>query len=63
MNHEARINLIKQGLTVDIKYNQFTIKNSQIFTNELIKQRGFQFNKRRIIRVSEDDIHTLPYGY
>ena len=63
MNHEARINLIKQGLTVDIKYNQFTIKNSQIFTNELIKQWGFQFNKRRIIRVSDDDIHTLPYGY
>ena len=63
MNHLARINLIKQGLTVDIKYNQFTIKNNQIFTKELIKQWGFQFNKRRIVRVSDDNIYTLPYGY
>ena len=63
MNHQARVDLIRKGLTVDIKYNQFTIKNNQIFTKELIKQWGFQFDKRRIVRISDDDIHTLPYGY
>ena len=62
MNHEARVDLIRKGLTVDIKYNQFTIKNSQIFTKELIKQWGFQLDKRRIVRISDDDIYTLPYG-
>ena len=44
MNHESRVELIEGSITsVDIKYNQFTIKNSQIFTKDLIKQWSFQF--------------------
>ena len=62
-SHQARIDLIKKGLTVDIKYDQFTIKNRPIFTQSMLKQWGFQFNKRRIIRVNDNDIYKLPYGY
>ena len=64
MNHQARVDLIKGSISsVDITFNQFTIKNSQIFTKQLLKQWGFQFNKRRIVRVSNDEIYTLPYGF
>ena len=64
MNHQSRVNLIKRTIdNVDIKYNQFNIKNSQIFTKSMIKQWNFQFNKRRIIMVNQDEIDTLPYGY
>ena len=63
MNHQTRIDLIKKGLTVDIKYMQFAIKNNQIFTQELFKTWGFQFNKRRIVIRGDDEIDTLPYGY
>ena len=64
MNHQARVDLIKGSISnVDINYNQFNIKNSQIFTKKLLKQWGFQFNKRRIVRVSDDEIYTLPYGF
>ena len=64
MNHQARIDLIKGSvINVDINYSQFTIKNSQIFTRDLIKQWGFQFDKRRIIKVGENEIDTVPYGF
>ena len=29
----------------------------------MIKQWNFQFDKRRIIIVNQDEIDTLPYGY
>ena len=64
MNHQSRIDLIKGSvISVDINYSQFTIKNSQIFTKDLIKQWGFQFDKRRIIKVGENEIDTVPYGF
>jgi hypothetical protein len=64
MNHQARIDLIKGSIiNVDINYSQFTIKNSQIFTKDLIKQWGFQFDKRMIRVISENEIDTLPYGF
>ena len=64
MSHQARVALIKGSIAhVDIAYTQFTIKHSQIFTKHLLKQWGFQFNKRRIVRISDDDIYTLPYGF
>jgi len=44
-------------------YGPFTIKNSQIYTKQMIKQWSFQFDKRRVVRVSDDDIYTLPYGF
>ena len=64
MNHQARIDLIKGSIkNVDINYDQFTIKNSQIFTQNLVKQWGFQFDKRRIVRLADNEIDTLPFGY
>ena len=64
MNHQARINLIKGSINnVDIKYSQFNIDNSKIFTKDIIKQWSFQFDKRRIIILSDDEIDTVPYGY
>jgi len=64
MTHEARINLIK-GLihNEDIHYTQFNISNSKIFTRDLNKQWGFQFDKRRIMKISDNEIDTVPYGY
>ena len=51
MSHQSRIELIKGSINnVNIRYNQFTIKNSQIFTKDLVKQWAFQFDKRRIIK-------------
>ncbi len=64
MNHQSRIGLVKGSIAnVDIQYSQFTIKNSQIFTQHLVKQWGFQFDKRRIIKINENEIDTIPYGY
>ena len=64
MTHQARVDLIKGAINgVDINYNQFTIKNSQIFTKQMLKQWAFKFDKRRIVRVSDDEIYTLPYGF
>ena len=64
MNHQARVDLIKGSIgNVDINYTQFTIKNSQIFTKDLVKQWGFQFDKRKIIRINDEEIETVPYGF
>ena len=64
MSHQARIDLIKGSInTVHINFTQFTIKNSQIYTQKLVKQWGFQFDKRRIIKISDNDIDTVPYGF
>ena len=64
MTHEARINLIKGVIhNVDINYNQFTIANNKIFTKSLNKQWAFQFDKRRIMKISDDEIDTVPYGF
>ena len=64
MNHQSRVDLIKGSIVnVDINYTQFTIKNSQIFTKNLVKQWGFQFNKRRIIKINDEEIDTVLYGY
>jgi hypothetical protein len=64
MTQQARIDLIKGSVNnVDIKYSQFNIKNSKIFTRDLIKQWSFQFDKRRILNISNDEIDTVPYGY
>ena len=64
MSHQARVDLIKRTIgDIDINYSQFNIKNSQIFTKSMIKQWTFQFDKRRIITVNQDEIDTLPYGY
>ena len=64
VTHQSRVGLIKGCIgNVDITYDQFTIKNSQIYTKHMIKQWSFQFDKRRVVRVSDDDIYTLPYGF
>jgi hypothetical protein len=64
MTNEERINLIKGVVnTIDVNYNNFIIKNCQIFTKHMVKQWAFKFDKRRIIKLSENEIDTLPYGY
>ena len=64
MNHQSRVDFIKGSIAnVNINYTQFTIKNSQIFTKDLVKQWGFQFDKRKIIKINDDEINTVPYGY
>ena len=64
MNHQARIDLIKGSvINVGINYSQFTIKISQIFTRDLIKKWGFQFDKRRIIKVGENEIDTVHMDF
>ena len=64
MTHEARVNLIKGAIAkVNINYDQFTITSSKIFTKEFTKQWAFLFDKRRIMRISDEEIDTVPYGY
>ena len=64
MNHQSRIDLIKGSVNnVNIAYKQFTIKNSQIFTQNLVKEWGFKFDKRRIVKIGPDEIDTVPYGF
>ena len=64
MNFQNRVNLINGIIhNVSINYMQFKIENSQISTHNLTKDWSFQFDKRRIIRVSNDEIDTLPFGY
>ena len=65
MTIEARKNLIKGVInTVDVNYNQFVIsRGGQIFTKHMVKQWAFKFDKRRIVKVSENEIDTLPFGY
>ena len=64
MNFENRINLINGSIhNIPINYFQFKIENKQIFTHNLTKDWSFQFNKRRIVKVCNDEIDTLPFGY
>ena len=64
MTNEQRVNLIKGAVdAVDINYNQFVIKNCEIFTKRMVKQWAFKFDKRMIRHVSENEIDTIPYGY
>jgi len=64
MTNEQRVNLIKGTIDkVDVNYTQFVIKNCKIFTQHMVKQWAFHFDKRMIRPVSEDEIDTLPYGY
>ena len=64
ITNEARVNLIR-GINsqVDINYDQFVIKNNEIFTKHLIKQWSFKFDKRVIRKVSDHEIDTIPYGF
>ena len=64
MTNEARVNLIR-GINsqVDINYDQFVIKNNEIFTKHLVKQWSFKFDKRVIRKVSDHEIDTIPYGF
>ena len=64
MTIEARKDLIKGVInTVDINYNMFVIKQHQIHTQVMTKQWAFKFDKRRIVKVSENEIDTVPFGY
>ena len=65
MTIESRKQLIKGTInTVDITYNPFVInKSCQIFTKQMVKQWAFKFDKRRIVKISDDEIDTLPFGY
>ena len=64
MTNEQRINLIKGAVDhIDINYNQFTIKNCEIITKQMVKQWAFKFDKRVIRTISENEVDTLPYGY
>jgi len=43
VTHQSRVGLIKGFIdNIDIAYDQFTIKNSQIYTKQMIKQWSFQ---------------------
>jgi hypothetical protein len=64
MTNEQRIKLIKGAIdNVNVNYNQFVIKNCEIFTKHMVKQWGFKFDKRMIRHVSENEIDTIPYGF
>jgi len=66
MTYEARVNLITGSISisnVEINYSQFNIEQSKIFTTQMVKQWSFQFDKRMIRVISENEIDTLPYGF
>jgi len=64
MTHEARVNLITGAISkVEINYFQFNIERSKIFTKQMAKQWSFQFDKRMVRVISENEIDTLPYGF
>jgi hypothetical protein len=64
MTFEERTRLINREVnTVNIKYNQFEIKNRKIFTEDRVKQWSFKFDKRIVVRVDDDLVDTLPYGF
>ena len=65
MTIEARKQLIKGAInTVDVTYHPFVIeKGCQIFTKQMVKHWAFNFDKRRIVKISENEIDTLPFGY
>ena len=64
MNFQSRIDLISGAIhNIDVHYSQFTIKNSHIYTQQLVKNWSFQFDKRRIIKISDDEIDSVPFGY
>ena len=49
---------------VTIQYKQFVLrKDHKINVKNTEKVWDFDFNKRAIIKLSEDHIDTLPYGY
>ena len=64
MTYEARVDLITGAISnVKINYTQFNIEHSKIFTKQMAKQWNFQFDKRMIRVISENEIDTLPYEY
>jgi len=64
MTYEARVDLITGAISnVKINYTQFNIEHSKIFTKKMAKQWNFQFDKRMIRVISENEIDTLPYGF
>jgi len=64
MTFEERTRLINGEVnSVNINYNQFVIKNTEIFTKQMIKQWNFKFDKRIVVRVDENHIDSVPYGF
>lgn len=64
MTFEERTRLInRQVNSVNINYSQFVIKNTEIFTKQMVKQWSFKFDKRIIKTISENEIDTFPYGF
>ena len=67
ITNDNRVKLIN-GIVrnIDITGNQFKISNNQlgsIFTNEFIKRWSFNFDKRIIVKHSDYNIDTIPYGF
>ena len=64
MTNENRIKLITGSLdSISISQNTFSISKSQIFTEQMTKNWCSNFDKRVIIKNSDNDFDTVPYGY
>jgi len=64
MTFEERTKLIKGEVnSVNINYNQFVIKNAEIFTKHMVKSWNFKFDKRIVVGVDNDYVDSLPYGF
>jgi hypothetical protein len=64
MTFEERTRLINGEVnSVNNNYNQFVIKNTEIFTKQMVKQWNFKFDKRIVVRVDEDNVDSIPYGF
>jgi hypothetical protein len=64
MTFEDRTKLINgQVNSVNINYDQFVIKNTEIFTKHMVKQWNFKFDKRIVCKIDDDYIDSVPYGF
>ena len=64
MTNENRIKLITGALdSIAISQNTFAIAKSQIFTEQMTKNWCANFDKRVIVKNSEYDFDTVPFGY
>ena len=64
MTFEERTKLINgQVNSVNINYDQFMIKNTEIFTKHMVKQWNFKFDKRIVVKFNDDYIDSIPYGF
>ena len=48
---------------MNITFNQFKINRNEIKTIQQVKNYSYGYDKRVVVRNSEYDVDSLPYGY